>query len=97
MVRADVLKLIDESQARGAFETVTTTSREVFCTVKSVTMSEAYKAKSLGLEPSVVFVLADYAEYADEKLCEWQNKSYRIVRTYVAGEKIELVCERVTI
>lgn len=97
MVRADVIELIGEQQPRGAFETVTETTRRVFCTVRSVTMNETYTARSVGLDPSIVFVLSDYAEYQGEKLCEWNDVRYRIVRTYVAKEQIELVCERVTV
>lgn len=97
MVHADVLELISEQQPRGAFESVCECSRRVFCTVKSVTMSETYTARSVGLDPAIVFVLSDYAEYKGEKLCEWHCERYRIVRTYVAKEQIELVCERVTV
>ena len=97
MVHADVIELIGEQQPRGAFETVTETTRRVFCNVRSVTMSETYTARSVGLDPSIVFVLSDYAEYKGEKLCKWRCERYRIVRTYVAKEQIELVCERVTV
>lgn len=97
MVRADVIELIAEQQPRGAFETVTETTRRVFCTVRSVTMTEAYTARSVGLDPEIVFVLSDYAEYKGEKLLTWGATRYRIVRTYVNGQQIELVCEKVTV
>lgn len=97
MIRADELTLISEVQPRGAFEAVAETSRVVFCTVRSVTMNESYTAKSVGMNPEIVFVLSNYAEYQNEKLCEWNGVRYRIVRTYVNRENIELVCERVTV
>lgn len=95
MIRANVVKLIADAQPRGVFETTQETTRTVFCTVRSITMQEAYTAKSIGLNPEYVFVLANYREYGGEKLCEYESVRYRIVRTYVNREQIELVCERV--
>mgnify|MGYP000293281893 CR=1 FL=1 len=45
MVRADVLTLIDEIPgAHGRFDTATERRRQVYCTVRSVGMREAYEA-----------------------------------------------------
>ena len=97
MVRAGVLYLIAEDPgSHGAFEPFTPEWRRVFCTVRSVGMNEVYTAKSLGLSPEYVFELSDYAEYKGEKLCVYEDIEYKIVRTYVNGQKIELTVERGT-
>lgn len=103
-MRADVLYLVAESPAdHGVFDKPTETSRKVFCTVRSVGMNEFYRAKENGLSPSIVFVLADYAEYKGEKVAlytppgsETQSR-YRIIRTYTNQQTIELVCEEATV
>ena len=95
MLHADELTLIKEATSRGVFDTTTETTRAVFCEVRSIGMNEAYTAMSLGIHPELVFVLSDYAEYDGEKLVEYKNVRYRVVRTYVSKERIELVCERV--
>lgn len=95
MVKADILTLIAEEQPRGVFDPQKETTRDVFCEVRSVGMNERYRAESLGLHPELVFRLSDYAEYQGEKLCEYQGERYRIVRTYVQAERIELTAERV--
>ena len=62
MIGASVLYLVSEEPgAHGVFDKPTETARKVFCTVRSVGWNEFYTAKNNGLEPSVVFVLADYA------------------------------------
>ena len=94
MIRQDVIDLIAEDpRARGIFEPVAETKRTVFCAVRSVGMNEFYRAKEQGLEPDVVFTLAAYADYNGERLVKWNDKIYRVVRTYVDGLKIELTCE----
>ena len=98
MFRSGVLTLIAESPAaHGIFDKPTETERTVFCTVRSVGYSEFYQALSHDLHPSLVFVLADYAEYQREKICEFEGVRYRIIRTYQTGGAIELTCEEVTV
>lgn len=79
------------------FEATTEKENQVFCTVKSVGMNEAYQAMSNGLKPSFVFVLSDYSDYNGEKICKYNGTRYRIVRTYRSGQSIELTVEEVTI
>lgn len=104
MIAADVLFLVAEDPgAHGVFDKPTETARKVFCTVKSVGWNEFYRAKDNGLEPSIVFVLADYAEYKGEKIALYtppnaaEQKRYRIIRTYTNDQTIELVCEEATV
>lgn len=96
MVRADVLTLISDSPAaHGRFETPQETRREVYCTVRSVGMREAYEALSHGLRPEWVFVLTHSFEYNGEKRCEFRGVSYHVLRTYVNEQDgIEITVER---
>lgn len=94
MIRAAVLQLIAEApEARGVFDDATETARQVFCDVRSVTRAEFYRAKEIGVEPTFIFVLSNFAEYNGEKIAVYEGARYRIVRTYVNGESIELTAE----
>lgn len=94
MIRADVIYLITENpNPHGVFDTTTPTERVVYCTVRSVGMSEFYRAHEQGLEPQIVFVLSDYADYNGERLIRWGDKMFRVIRTYVDGLSIEITCE----
>lgn len=94
----DVLTLVSENPAaHGVFDNVTETQKQVFCTVRSVGMNEAYQARANGLHPQYVFVLSDFADYAGEKICIYNNVRYRIIRTYRNNQGIELTVEEVTI
>lgn len=96
MVRADVLTLISDTPAsHGRFDTPAETRREVYCTVRSVGMREAYEALSHGLRPEWVFVLTHSFEYQGEKRCEFHGIPYTILRTYVTqADGIEITVER---
>lgn len=96
MIREDVIWLL----ARDG------TERRVYCTVRSVGMREAYKAKEYGLSPSMVFVLSDFLEYQGEPRVRWGDRVFSIVRTYIAehyagadgymsGRRIELTVQEV--
>ena len=96
MVRADVITLIaDNPEAHGRFDTYTPVERQVYCTIRSVGMREAYEALSHGLRPEYVFVLTHSFEYQGEKRCRYQEKLYNVLRTYVTeSDGIEIVVER---
>lgn len=94
MIRYDAIYLVAESPSpHGIFDTPTETQRLAYCTVRSVGMQEFYRAKELGLEPSVVFVLAERADYEGEKVVIWEGRRYDVVRTYINGDAIEITCE----
>ena len=97
MMFRDVLNLIGEAQPRGAFDEYVPVSRQVFCSVRSVGMIEAYQAMSHGLHPQFVFVLSDYTDYEGEKICEYKGVRYRVVRTYRNNQGIELTVEEATV
>ena len=45
------------------------------------------------LNPSLVFRLADYAEYKGERKAIFEDVLYRVVRVYVDGNAVELTVE----
>lgn len=73
---------------------VAETSRVVFCRVASIGQKEFYQAQAVGLQPEIKFVLADYLDYQNELLAEHNGIRYRVLRTYRAGQELELVCYR---
>ena len=98
MMFRDVITLVSESPAaHGVLDDVTETQKQVFCSVRSVGMTEAYQAMSNGLHPQFVFVLSECADYNGEKICVYNNTRYRIVRTYRNNQGIELTAEEVTV
>lgn len=98
MLFRDVLTLIGETPtAHGVTDPYTESERTVYCTVRSVGMNEAYQALANGLRPQFVFILSDYADYKNEKICIYNGKKYRIVRTYRNNQSIELTVEEVTV
>lgn len=98
MILRDVITLVGETPAaHGVFDVPTETQRQVFCSVRSVGMREAYTAMSNGLHPELVFVLSDYGDYNGEKILLYREKQYRVIRTYISGTSIELTCEEATV
>lgn len=98
MMFRDVLTLIGEQpKAHGVTDAYREVTKEVYVAVQSVGRSEAYQAMQNGLHPQFVFVLSDYADYADQKICEYQGKRYRVIRTYRKNQAIELTVEEATV
>lgn len=67
------------------------TAREVFCGLRSVSRSEFYQANATGYKPELVFVLADFYDYNDETLVDYNGQRYRVIRTYRIGQELELI------
>lgn len=99
MMRSDVIYLVAEDPAaHGIFDRPEETLRMVYCAVKSVGLQEYYRALEQDLHPTFVFVLRDYAEYKAEKVCVYNGKRYRIVRSYVTPQNsVELTVEEATV
>lgn len=91
----DVLKLIiAETTTVDEYgdSVIIETARQVFCRLESIKQKEFYQAMAVGLQPEVKFVLADYLDYADEKIVEHEGKRYHVLRTYRTGQELELTC-----
>ena len=94
MKRYDVIDLVRENQTvHGVYETPEESLHRVFCEVRSVTRSEVYQALAVGVNASIVFVLSLAEDYNGEKECVYKNVRYRIIRTYMSDDGIELTCE----
>lgn len=74
----------------------TTTSKTVFCDVKSISGQEFYNAGQNGIKPSLVFVIWEH-EYGGEEEVEYLSTTYAVYRTFVRDDgRIELYTERRT-
>lgn len=70
------------------------TSREVFCEVRSIGQKEFYDSYATDFYPELKLVLADHLDYDGERLVEYEDQRYRVIRTYRAGQSLELTVER---
>lgn len=88
----EVLTLIQLTHGVDDYGDPTTTEsrRDVFGQLQSIGQTEFYQAQSVGLKPEVKFVLADYFDFEDETLAEYNGQRYHILRTYRKGQALEL-------
>lgn len=71
-----------------------TTEREIYVQVDSVTSSEFYEGGRNGLNPELRFTAFRF-DYLDEDEIRYNDKYYRIYRTYFGrNDTIELYAER---
>lgn len=63
---------------------------EVFAKQNSIGMAEFYQAAATDYRPEIKFTLADYYDYNGETFAKYEGQLYRIMRTYRAGQEIEL-------
>lgn len=97
MIFRDVISLVSETPgAHGVFDATTEKGTQVFCSVRTVGMNEAYTAMANGLHPQFVFILSDYSDYNNEKIVLYNSVRYRVVRAYRNNQQIELTCEEAT-
>ena len=79
---------------------VAETSRTVFCRLASIGQKEFYQAQAVGLKPELKLVIADYLDYHGEQRLLYVPRGqmtpelFRVLRTYRAGQELELVCYR---
>lgn len=96
MDRSSVISLISETKTKneyGVYQT-TTSSRDVFCQVNSVSRSEFYDAGRNGLNPAYEFTMFA-GDYNGEKVAEYNGETFAVYRTYYARtDIIELYVER---
>ena len=98
MICDDVIYLIsDDPTPHGVFETRQRSEKRVFCTVRSVSSADYWRAKSSGLAPEKVFVLSDLIDYNGEMLIRHgegtEARYYNVVRTYANGRELEITVE----
>lgn len=68
--------------------------REVLCGLRSVGHSEFYEAHATDYRPELKFVLDDYLDYEGETLVKYGADLYRVIRTYCAGQELEITVGR---
>lgn len=92
----DILTLIKRTAGKddAGNPTITETTRQVFCGVRSIGMREFYEASASDFHPECTFILADYLDYAGETMLEHNGQRYRVLRTYRTGQQLELTVER---
>ena len=77
-------------------EKITYEKRKVYVMPRGVYSSEFYNAAQAGLHPEITFELTNRAEYKGERLIEFENVVYNIIRDdwKAQKDKISLVCEK---
>lgn len=70
------------------------TTRDVFCGIRSIGMTEFYQASTTDFHPEIKFVLRDYLDYDNEKLVEHNGQRYSVLRTFHTGQELEIVAAR---
>ena len=68
--------------------------RSVFVQPRSIGQQEHYAAATTVFKPELTLVLADYYDYNDEQIVEYHGKLYSVVRTFIKGNRLEIVLER---
>lgn len=92
MVRATTIILLSEDPAaHGVFDKPEEIQNEVFAEVMSVSQNEFYKALQNGITPELVFRLTDYGDYNGEKVFLYEDKRWRVIRTYIQEEALYIV------
>lgn len=76
-------------------EILTHKRRQVFVQPRGVYSSEFYSAGQLGLQPSITLTLTNKADYAGEKVLEFEGRIYNVIRPDWTAQRdsISLVCE----
>lgn len=71
-----------------------TSRRVVFCGLRSIGQAEFYGAQATDLRPELKFIIADYLDYEGEAFVLYGADLYRVIRTYRAGQELELTVAR---
>ncbi len=95
----DILTLIQRTPGRDENDdpAIRESSRVVFCGVRSIGQQEFYQASATDFHPELKLILADYLDYQDEPLVDYNGVRYRVIRTYRSGQELELTVERAAV
>ena len=96
-----IITLIAETNTVDEYGDTTTveTERTIFAEVKSIGQTEFYQAQAVGLKPEIKFLIADFADYQNEKKLKYTpfggtEDIYTVLRTYRTKNQLEIVCKR---
>lgn len=94
--------LVTEAKTVDAFGdwTITETRRRVYAEERSVSQTEFYQGFAVGFKPEIKFALTNFMDYQGEKVVEYvpfmgnpdAPVRLNILRTFNAGDALELVC-----
>ena len=73
-------------------KTFTVSDRQIFARTASIGMKEFYQAAGVGLRPEIKFVIADAEDYHGELIVIYHDTPYKVLRTYMTGTELEIVC-----
>lgn len=96
MDRSSIITLVKTTTSQDDFGVwrETTTTRDVFCQVSSITRTEFFEAGRNGLNPELVFRVF-FGDYEGEETLIYDGKGYGIYRTFLGKNDImELYAER---
>lgn len=96
MDRSNILTLIAQAYTPDEYgrQIPTETTRDVYCDVSSVSLSEWSEGGRNGLNPEYRFTMFE-PDYQGEEICQFKGRRYMIYRTYHAkNDTIELYAER---
>jgi len=96
MDRSDVISLVSYSTTQNDYGvwTKTKTSRDVFCSVESVSRDEFFEGGRNGFNPQYRITMF-FGDYQNEEEVEYNGVAYGVYRTYRAKtDIIELYVER---
>ena len=76
-------------------ESIETEKTDVYVQPRGVYQSEYYNAAQAGLKPSITFEIAHREDYDNQKVVEFHNKYYTVIRVdwTAQRDKIALICE----
>ena len=93
----DIIELGSVSYTQNDYgqEKETTTWREVYADVMSVSRSEFYAAAMANIRPTCIFAIADKDDYRNEKIIRYQGITYNVIRTHhkIGNYRLEITAE----
>lgn len=68
-------------------------TREIFAQLISIGTKEFYQAQTVGIKPEIKFLISDYLDYQDEEEVVYNDKIYKVLRTYrKTTDELEITC-----
>lgn len=89
----EIIKLATDTHTTDTDGNEIFSTRELMADVRSVGMREFYEAATSDYKPECKAILADYRDFAGERILVWNEGVYRILRTYRNGKQLELTLE----
>ncbi len=84
------IKELESTNIPGQGRKKNKAEREVNAKLLNVGMKEFYQAQATGLQPELKFEIADYLDYQNEKEVVYEGRTYKIMRTYRKGRRLEI-------